>query len=173
MRKRARPLLVALAALGLGVLHADEWESEKSKLGNFSIKDLDGRALTAAELAGKVVVADFWAIWCAPCVKELPELAEYHEKTQGRSDVVFLSLDVGDEAGELREFVKKKGLRYPVYLADSLADKQGVFGFPTKLVIDARGKQPVVRFRRVGAAAVHEIEAKVRQLLSEPPSQPQ
>jgi thiol-disulfide isomerase/thioredoxin len=153
------------------VLHADEWESEKSKLGSFSIKDLDGRVLTAADLSGKVVVADFWAIWCAPCVKELPELAEYYEKTKGRSDLLFLSLDVGDDANELREFVKKKALPYPVYLADSLADKQGVFGFPTKLVIDARGKQPVVRFRRVGAAPVHELEAKVRKLLGEPPSQ--
>jgi thiol-disulfide isomerase/thioredoxin len=163
-----RLLLVGVVALGLGVLAADEWESERTPLGSFSVKDLDGRVLTAADLEGKVVVVDFWAIWCAPCVKELPELAEYYEKTKARRDVLFLSFDVGDDPGELREFVKKKGVPYPVYLADSLADKQGVFGFPTKFVIDARGKRPVVRFRRVGYAPVAEIEAKVRKLLSEP-----
>jgi thiol-disulfide isomerase/thioredoxin len=165
---RRRLLLVGVAALGLGVLSADEWESEKTTLGSFSLKDVEGRALAAADLEGKIVVADFWAIWCAPCVKELPELAEYYERTRARKDLLFLSLDVGDGREELREFLKKKGVPYPVYLADPLADKHGVFGFPTKFVIDARGKQAVVRFRRVGYAPVAEIEAKVRKLLSEP-----
>ncbi len=165
---RRRLLLIGAAALGLGVLGADEWESEKTALGSFSLKDVDGRLLTAADLEGKIVVADFWAIWCAPCVKELPELAAYYEKTKARKDLLFLSFDVGDEPAELREFMKKKGVPYPVYLADSLADKHGVFGFPTKFVIDARGKKAVVRFRRVGYAPVPEIEAKVRKLLSQP-----
>lgn len=163
-----RIVLLATAVVGLTVLAEDDWQPSRTPLKEFSVKDLDGRALRLADLAGKVVVIDFWATWCAPCLKELPELGEYHRKLQGRADVLFLSFDVQEEPEDVREFVRKKGVPFPVYLADAVADQNDVTVFPTKLIVDARGRQPLVRFRRSGLTPVAEIEAKVAQLLATP-----
>ena len=163
-----RLVLLGAAVLSLAVLAHDDWEADSTPLQDFSVQDLDGHLLKTADLAGKVVVIDFWATWCAPCLKELPELGGYYEKIRGRKDLLFLSLDSQEAADDVRAFVQKKALAYPVYLAESVGDQNGVNVFPTKLIVDARGKQPVVRFRREGYTTVAEIEAKVQQLLSTP-----
>src|SRR5512144_525457 len=96
--------LVVLAILGLGLLHPDEWEAERTQVPDFEVKDLQGRVLRSVDLRGKVAVVDFWATWCAPCVKELPELQAYHDRLKGRSDVVFLSFDTDDDAELVKQF---------------------------------------------------------------------
>jgi len=158
--------LIALAILGLGLLHPDEWESERTPVPDFEVKDLAGRPLRSADLKGKVAIVDFWATWCTPCVKELPDLQRYHDSLKGRADLVFLSFNTDDDAELVKQFAVKNGVRFPVYLAESLADPNGVLGYPTKLIVDARGATPLVRFRCVGATTVAEIERRVKEVLA-------
>jgi len=116
---------------------------------------------------------DFWATWCAPCIKELPELAAYHARLAARKDVALLSLNVTEEKDVVAKFVAEKKLEFPVYLADSLVGPFDVSTFPTKLIIDMRkpGLKPeaagILRFRKEGASSVPSIEARVASLLAE------
>jgi thiol-disulfide isomerase/thioredoxin len=139
----------------------------------FTVEDLAGHPLRSSDLAGKVVVIDFWATWCSPCLRELPQLVEYHRRLEGRTDVALLSFDVTDERKDLEAFVKEKQVPFPVYLGDSLIGAYQLVSFPTKIVLDMRGTGAgaggVVRFRREGYTPVSSIEARVAELLAESP----
>jgi thiol-disulfide isomerase/thioredoxin len=163
---------LALALLVGPTLRADMdgWESTSTPVAPFKLKDLDGRVLESSALRGRVVVVDFWATWCTPCVQELPELEIYKQKIQGSREVAFLSLNVTDDAEIARAFAKKKGLRPPVYFGDELLGPYQISGFPTKLILDLRGKGPGrVRYRREGMVTLAGLEQQVAATLAQKP----
>jgi thiol-disulfide isomerase/thioredoxin len=144
------------------------WEVVGTAAQPFELEDLNARPLTSGDLAGKIVLLDFWATWCKPCLQELPELAEYAEQIRDREDVIFLSLNVTDELASLRSFVKKHGIVYPVYSGDELLNAYGVFAFPTKLILDLREEgRGEVRFRHFGFTGLAAIDSQVEAVLAE------
>ena len=176
MRKRLWLLLTLVAPL-VSAADAprlvDDWEVVRVTVKPFVVKDLDGKALSLADLAGKIAVVDFWATWCKPCVKELPELAAYHERLADRKDVVLLSFNVGEKRAEVEAFLKGSPVSFPVYCGDALVEPLELAAFPTKLILDVRrpgkGGSALLRFRREGLTSVASIEARVAALLREKP----
>jgi cytochrome c biogenesis protein CcmG/thiol:disulfide interchange protein DsbE len=115
---------------------------------------VDGTELRLASLRGRVVVLNFWGVYCTPCVRELPELESVALAYRGHLDVIFVAIEVaqGKDPEEVRAFAAQHGVTMPVaYDAEHRAqDGLGALGTPTTLIL---GPDGVVRHRRVGYAA--------------------
>jgi thiol:disulfide interchange protein DsbD len=107
---------------------------------------LEGAPLDTAALNGKVVVVNFWATWCIPCVGELPTFNKVHRDFASKG-VAVIGIDMGDEgADKVRHFLQKHPIDYIVGLGgDALATKYKLESYPVTLVFDRAGKE-VERF---------------------------
>lgn len=106
-----------------------------------SLNDLSGNVRTLAEFKGRVVLINFWATWCAPCVAEMGALERLYQsfKDQG---LVVLGVSGDSDAQFLAQFVKKSGITFPI-LHDArmlMAAEFGVTAFPESYFLDAQGK---------------------------------
>ncbi|UZR94314.1 TlpA family protein disulfide reductase [Chondrinema litorale] len=110
---------------------------------NFDLYSLDGEKVSLEDLKGKVVVLDFWATWCAPCVMAFPYYKEVVEKYRDDENVVFyfINLDKDKEKEDISSFMESRKVDFNVLLDkenDSSKDF-AVSGLPTKMIIDKNG----------------------------------
>jgi thiol-disulfide isomerase/thioredoxin len=114
------------------------------KFPDFEEKDLQGNPLSIANYKGKVVLVDFWATWCGPCIRELPNVLKAYEKhPPNRFEIVGISLD--QDKTKLANFIESKGMKWPQYFdgkgwGNKLAGKYGVNSIPATYLLDGEGK---------------------------------
>jgi cytochrome c biogenesis protein CcmG, thiol:disulfide interchange protein DsbE len=108
---------------------------------NFSITTTAGDVMTPRNFGGKVLVLNFWASWCAPCVEEAPSLNEF-AKTLKSSGVVVLGVDMDRKEDLYRNFVKRFDLSYPMARdpEQNLSYRYGTYKIPESYIIDRNGK---------------------------------
>jgi thiol-disulfide isomerase/thioredoxin len=116
-----------------------------------------GDTLTLSRLRGKVVLLDFWATWCRPCMESFPHLQKLWEMYQNRTDVAFVALNVWERAENRLEHVRSFLVNNPQYTFPVYVDERdiipaglGVTAIPTQIVMDRAGR---VQFRMVGFSA--------------------
>lgn len=108
----------------------------------FSLETLDGKTLTRDNLKGKVVVLDFWATWCVPCLRALPELKDLKKKNASQP-LVVVSVSVDDNKKAVEEFVRGHAMDWPQVWDAGMNATVGLFrvqNFPTYIVIGADGR---------------------------------
>ena len=139
---------------------------------DFSLQDLAGNNVSSSMFRGKVVLLDFWATWCEPCLADIPILNMLKVKYENRGfEVVAVTLESGS-ADEIRRHAKLHGINYTVLIGnDSIANKYNVIGFPIRYLITRDGRihkkftgSPAGKEK--GAAA--EIEREVQILVAAP-----
>jgi thiol-disulfide isomerase/thioredoxin len=142
---------------------ADPRRAREQFAPEFSLTTLQGESLSLKSLAGKVVVLDFWATWCTPCVASIPELREL-QKRYSREEVVVISVSVDQEEAAWRDCVRKKNMDWPQYWDRDGAIRElfRVNVFPTYVVIDGEG---IIRQRIQGLNPQQSLAARLRKQL--------
>jgi thiol-disulfide isomerase/thioredoxin len=159
-------LLLALC-LAQGV-QADEIAS--APLYQASFTDLAGQPVVLEQLRGKVAVVNFWATWCPPCRKEIPDLIEAQEQYRERG-VAFIGIAVEDNRELVQDFARAYGINYPLASGKeqgiALMQKLGnqAAGLPFTLVLDAQGN--IVDTRR-GPMSAARLEQALQAALASP-----
>jgi peroxiredoxin len=114
-----------------------------SKFPDFEAKDLAGQPISLAKFKGKVVLLDFWATWCGPCIGELPNVKQAYEKHHARGfEIVGISLD--SQENKLTSFLKQENMTWPQIFdgkgwQSALAQKYGINSIPATYLLDGEG----------------------------------
>ena len=141
-------LFLWCAACGTALAQNGRWYPENEPPPALVLKDVDGKEYDLAALKGRMVIVNFWATWCGPCVAEMPSLQALATRL-GEKNAVVLGVNYHESAQKIREFQDRIPVRFPL-LRDPWQEASGTWKvrvLPTTFIIDANG---VLRYRVVG-----------------------
>jgi thiol-disulfide isomerase/thioredoxin len=169
MNPRRLALLMAAAVLGMA---APAGYAQRSLVGesahNFTLKDVHGRSVSLKESRGKVVVLDFWAVWCGPCVKSVPFFQQMADK-YGERGLEVIGLHVDDRmppAQEIKEYLEDRSIRYTNLLSTVEVDEEyAILAMPTTYFVDRKGRIASQHLGFNPAKTPATIEAEIKNLL--------
>jgi peroxiredoxin len=122
---------------------------------DFTLENMNGEQVSLSDYQGQKVFLNFWASWCPPCRKEMPDMQKLHEK-YGSEELVILAVNVGEGKSTAANFMMQNGLSFPVLLDNSkdTARNYLVRGIPSSYFLDQDG---IIKEKVVGAVSYQKM----------------
>ncbi|MCK5832512.1 TlpA family protein disulfide reductase [bacterium] len=137
---------------------------------NFTLVDLEGNKISLSDYAGKVVILDFWAVWCGPCRMEIPGFIELQNKYKSEG-LVILGVSLDRNHSTVPGYAKKTGINYPIVFGDQhiVTAYGNVASIPTTFIIDRNG---CIKEKLIGYHSKDQLEKYIKPLLQVKIAQP-
>lgn len=136
-------LIMAIVIFGMSKInYGISKELSLKKAPQFILNDINGKSIKLTNYLGKVVIIDFFATWCPPCRNEIPHFVSLKNKYAKKGFIMIgIGLDA-DEKGNMKNFIKKYKINYPILVANDLVKKSygGIRAIPTTFVINKKGQ---------------------------------
>jgi thiol-disulfide isomerase/thioredoxin len=168
---RMKALLLVAATIALAVpaasMQSDRAaaEGELKPMPALSLKDFDGKAIESDKLKGNVLVLDFWATWCGPCIAEIPALNRLQEKYAAKGLKVIGVTIASGEPKEVKPFISRNKMKYTVLMGDDdQAYDFNLIGFPTTYLI-TKDLKIYRKYIGAGPGKSARLESDVQSLL--------
>jgi peroxiredoxin len=158
-----------IAVYGYLLLVPDASATPTLKVGQaapeITLNDLSGNPVSLASLKGRPVVLNFWATWCPPCRREMPEFQQVWEAHKGKDDLVFYALNAGESKLVVDAFMKQQGVQLPVLLdkADQAQNAYKILPIPATFFIDRSGKISAIYETQMTSL---QMEAEIDRILA-------
>jgi len=132
---------------------------------DFSRPDLAGKPVRLADYHGKLVLLNFWASWCGPCLEEMPKFSGW-QREYGAQGLQVIGVSMDDDSAAARRLIARHPVAYPILIGDAEFGESfgGVLGLPLTYLIDPKGRI-VARYQGNGGLA--KMEAKIKALLAQ------
>ena len=159
MKNKLIPIVTAILALAIGLYFGLKPQSGQSyPLSGYTFETPQGGSLDLGALKGKVVVLNFWATWCPPCVEEMPELDALYPQLQAQN-VELIGIAI-DSPANVQQFLLKTRVNYPIVLAGMtgtelgkvLGNQQG--GLPFTVILDENGNKILTEAGRIQMSTI-------------------
>ncbi|OQB74079.1 MAG: Thiol-disulfide oxidoreductase ResA [candidate division TA06 bacterium ADurb.Bin131] len=152
-------VLMVMAFIGVFVVYS------ATKAPDFKLVDIQGKQVSLSALKGKVVVLNFWATWCPPCKREIPDFVKTYEKYKDEG-LVIIGVAVNSKIEDVKNLVKQYKITYPVVMSDSSIEQTygNITAVPTTFIIDKQGNL-VPGGKKIGMFMEGELEKIVQPLL--------
>ena len=134
-------IMLALLAVSCSTSNQDQVDEPKQTNSQKAIQRLHDSPFQLKDYHGEILLVAYWATWCKPCVTEVPTLIELQNK-YGDEDFTVIGISVDKSQTLVKKFIAKKGINYPVYMADESVEQifGTIFGLPTTFLLDANGE---------------------------------
>lgn len=134
---------------------------EGNMLPSFALTDFDNKDVTSDGLKGKVILLDFWEVWCGPCVASMPKVQELEKRYAEKGLAVLGMMSEKEQLEVAKLMVKKRDISFPMLQSNAQTNKTfGVIGIPTYVLVDRNG---IVRFTSEGFS--EDLEREILRLL--------
>ncbi len=155
-------ILGVLASLPLGCGEGEGDPLIGSEGPEFILPELLGAEISLPRLRGRIVVIDFWATWCSPCLFQIPVLNAITESYPAHEVIVLgIAVDV-EGASRVAPYAEEQGIQYPVLLGDeALAMRYGAPGFPYLVILGPDGR---IAYRHTGVVGLSALQEVIQDL---------